>query len=228
MNRIPHRRIERTFDADDFDARPDRMRGDRVARDQTAAADRHDQDIEIRHVFEHFQCDGALPGNNVAVVVGMNPNELALIRQRFGPCLRLEQRFAGEHHFGAKHLSCLDLHERRRHRHHDGGRYAKAARMIGDRLGVIARGHRDHAAAALVRVEGGKLDAGAALLERISDLQILVFDVNLRAGECRKRRRRQHWRAQHVAADGRTCGLDVGQGDLASLFAHGADIIMRR
>jgi len=31
------------------------------------AADRNDQDIEIGHLLQHFQRDGALAGNNVAV-----------------------------------------------------------------------------------------------------------------------------------------------------------------
>ena len=57
--------------------------------------------------------------------------------------------------------------------------------MIGDRLGVIAGRHRDDAAAALLGAQRCKLDAGAALLERVGDLQILVLDENLGAGERR-------------------------------------------
>ena len=63
--------------------------------------------------------------------------------------------------------------------------------MIGHRLRVIAGRHGDDAAAAFVCGERGKLDAGAALLERVGDLQILVFDEYLGAGERRQRRRRQ-------------------------------------
>ena len=50
-------------------------------------------------------------------------------------------------------------------------------------------------------VERGKLHAGAALLERVGDLQILVFDVDLGAGQRRQRRRRQYRRPQHMARD---------------------------
>jgi hypothetical protein len=42
--------------------------------------------------------------------------------------------------------------------------------MVGDRLGVIACGHRNHAAAALVLIQRGKLHAGSPLLERIGDV----------------------------------------------------------
>ena len=76
--------------------------------------------------------------------------------------------------------------------------------MIGHRLGVIAGRHGDHAAAALVGGQRRKLDAGAALLERVGDLQILVFDENVGAGQRRQRRRRQQRRAQHVRR--RSCG----------------------
>ncbi len=86
--------------------------------------------------------------------------------------------------------------------------------MIGHRLGVIAGRHGDHAAAALVGVERSELHAGAAFLERIGDLQILVFHEDLGAGERRQRRRRQQRRAQHMAGHGAPGRLDIGKRDL--------------
>ena len=77
------------------------------------------------------------------------------------------------------------------------------ARVIGDRLRVVAGRHGDDAARALGRRQRGELVERAALLERIGDLQVLVFDEDLGAGERRKLRRRQHRRAQHMAGDGR-------------------------
>ena len=97
------------------------------------------------------------------------------------------------------------------YRHDDGRRYGQTAGVIGDRLGVVAGGHRDDAAAALFGAECGELDAGAALLERVGDLQVLVFDENLGAGERRQRRRRQQRRAQHMAGDGAPGGFDIGK-----------------
>ena len=61
-----------------------------------------------------------------------------------------------------------------------------------------------------------ELDQRAAVLERIGDLQILVFDEDLGAGERRQLRRRQHRRAQHRAGDDAAGGLDVGDGDASS------------
>ncbi len=37
-----------------------RARRNRVAGDQAAAADRHDQHVEVRHVLEHFERDACL------------------------------------------------------------------------------------------------------------------------------------------------------------------------
>ena len=72
-------------------------------------------------------------------------------------------------------------------------------RVIGDRLGVVAGRHRDHAARALGGAQRRELGERAALLERVGDLQVLVFDEHLRAGERGEFRRRQHRRAQHLA-----------------------------
>ena len=77
------------------------------------------------------------------------------------------------------------LHERRRHRHHDGRRNAKAGRVIGDRLGMVAGRHGDDAARPFGCRQRGQLGARAALLERVGDLEILVFDEDLGAGERR-------------------------------------------
>ena len=186
-------------------------RGDGAAGDEAAAADRNDEDVEIRHLLEHLQRDRPLAGDDVRIVVGVDPDQVALHRNHLGARLRFGESFALKDDVAASRLGRLDLHERCRHRHDDGCRDAEPPRVISHRLGVIAGRHRDHAAAALVGVERAKLDAGAALLERIGDLQILVFDVDLGAGQRRKRRRRQDRRPQHVAGDRAAGGFDGGQ-----------------
>ena len=142
---------------------------------------------------------------------GWTHTRFCVRRDRLGARLRFRHRLAVENDGGAERLGRLDFHERRRHRHDDGRRDGETAGVIGDRLGVIAGRHRDDAAAALVGGERGKLDAGAALLERVRDLQILVFDEDLGAGQRRQRRRRQQRRAQHVAADRAAGRLDIGE-----------------
>ena len=51
----------------------------------------------------------------------------------------------------------------------------------------------------------------AAILERIGDLQVLVFDIDLGAGEGGKLRRRQHRGAQDCSGELAPRGLDIGK-----------------
>jgi len=75
-------------------------------------------------------------------------------------------------------------------------------------------------APALVGRKRRQLDARAALLERVGDLKILVFDGDFGTGQRRERRRRQKRRAQHVSGDGAAGGLDVGKCHHGGLFPH--------
>ena len=211
MDRVPHRWIERGLDADDLDRRPSRPRRDGAAGDQPAAADRHHQHVKLGSVFEHFERDRALPADDFRIVVRMHPHQVLRCRDRLGTRLRLRHCLAVENDGGAERLGRLDFHERRRHRHDDGCRNGKTAGVIRDRLRVIAGGHRNDAAAAFVGGQRGELDAGAAFLEGVRDLQILVFDEDLGAGQRRQRRRRQERRAQHVTADRAAGHLDIGK-----------------
>ena len=190
-----------------------RARRDGVAGDQAAAADRNDQHVEIGDILEHLERDRALAGDHVRVVIGMHPDELPLGRDRLGAHLRIGDGLAVEHDRRAVRLGRRDLHERRRHRHHDGRRNFQPLRVIGDRLGVVAGRHRDHAARALGGAQRRELRERAALLERVGDLQVLVFDEHLRAGQRGEFRRRQHRRAQHLGADGAPRRLDIGERD---------------
>src|SRR5262249_49583419 len=65
--------------------------------------------------------------------------------------------------------------------------------------------------------ERDQLVEGTALLERIGDLQVLVFDVHRGPGERRELGRRQHRGARHLAGDGAAGGLDVRKRDAHSL-----------
>ena len=212
-DRVPERRIERSLRADDRDLRIERFGRHRNSGNQPAAADRNDQHLEIGHVFEHFQRDRALAGDDVLVVVRMHPGQIALVRHGFGARLRLRDAFTVQHDLGAVGLGRRHLHERRRHRHHHARRNPQARSVIRHRLGMIAGRHGDHAALAFGFVQRRKLAARAALLERVGDLEILVFDVDLGAGQRRQFRRRQHRRGQHVSGDDAASRFDVGQRD---------------
>ncbi len=156
---------------------------------------------------------GALARDDLGVVVGMHPGQAALARDPSRRAAAPRDGLAVEHDLGAVGPGRRDLHERRRHRHHHGRRNAERCGVIGDRLGVVAGRHRDHAARALGGRQRGKLGARAALLERVGDLQVLVFDQHLGAGQRRQLGRRQHRGAQHMPGDDLPCGFNVCERD---------------
>ena len=45
-----------------------------------AAADRNHQHIEVADSLEHFERDGALPGDDGGIVIGMDQDEVAVRR----------------------------------------------------------------------------------------------------------------------------------------------------
>ncbi len=149
-----HRRIERRLDADDLDLRRQRLGGDGDAGNQPAAADRHDQQVEIGASGQHFERDRSLPGDDRGVVIGVHQDEAALARQLVGGAAGVDQAVAAQHDLGAERLGAVDLGERRPRRHHDRRRDAEAARVVGDALRVVAGRHRDDAGAAFLRRRG--------------------------------------------------------------------------
>ena len=56
------------LDAEDAGRRPERLHGDRHARQKTAAAERREDGVEVRHVLEELEPGGALPRDDGDVV----------------------------------------------------------------------------------------------------------------------------------------------------------------
>ena len=68
-NGVVEGRKERGLDADDLDLRLQRLSRHGDAGDQAAAADRHDDEIEVGELRQHLQGDGALAGHDERIVV---------------------------------------------------------------------------------------------------------------------------------------------------------------
>ena len=68
-------RVALDLDADDFDARLERGRGNRHARDHAAAAHRDDERVDFGRVREQLERQRALPGDHRGIVVGMDHGE---------------------------------------------------------------------------------------------------------------------------------------------------------
>ena len=79
-----HRRIQGRLDANYLDVRVERLGGDCDPGNQPAAADRHDDRVEIRLVGEELERDGALTSDDRRIVVGMDENEPFVASERVG------------------------------------------------------------------------------------------------------------------------------------------------
>ena len=209
--RRPHGGIDLGLHADDLAGRLQRLDRDGDARDQAAATDRHDDRFEVRTVFDDLQADGALAGDDMGIVVGMDEHRAGARDPLLDDGVAIGQRLALEHHLGAEGAGGGDLHEGGVRRHDDGGVDAEALGVPGDGLGMIAGRHGDDAARAFLRAERQHLDQRAALLERGGRLQVLVFDPDVGAGELRQARGGQEGRADDHAGHLIRSSADVGK-----------------
>src|SRR5690606_16321861 len=68
LDEIVHGRVERRLDANDTNVRVDALGGNRNAGYQAAAADRHDERIQLGNRSQHLQRHRALAGNDERIV----------------------------------------------------------------------------------------------------------------------------------------------------------------
>ncbi len=125
---------------------------------------------------QDFHADGALPGDDVRVVVGMHESELLapgdLQRVRVG----LVVGVAEQHHPRAARRHGRDLDLRRGRGHDDGGAAAQVICRQRHALRMIARRGGDHAAFALGSTEVSHLVVCAAQLEGEHRLHVLALE----------------------------------------------------
>ena len=221
VQRIFHRRVVGRLDTGYPDLRPQRLRGDRHPGDQTAATDRHDQIVQVRDRLEHFQSDRALAGHDGRVVIGVDQSQPMLGDLVVHIAAAVVQVLASQHNRGAEFLGPADLVERCVLGHDDGRRNSQPFGMVRDPLGMIAGGHRDHAAFARAGVQTLQLDQRAAILERSRELEIFELERNAAAGQPGKRRGVDGRRVDHLAGDLCRGGADVVDVDRKPRFAHG-------
>ena len=168
-----HRRVALGLHADELDAGRQVPGGDRHPRQQAAAADGHDQRVEVGVVGQHLQRAGPLPGDDRGVVEGVDvgPPLRPGQAQRLG--LGLGDAVARQHDRRPQLPGALHLHERRDPGHDDGGVDAQPAGVVGDGLGVVAGRHGHHAPARSPSSSGSSLFERTPLLERRHELQVL-------------------------------------------------------
>ena len=193
-----HARIHRGLHADDLDGWIVCLGNGCHARDQAAAANRHNQHVEIRHIFEHFQCRCPLAGHDQRVVERVNPGQALALADEFSMLLGLVERCAFKQDAGSEGARMLDLVERGRDGHGNGHRNPESAAMKGHALRMIAGRGGDHADFFLVLSQPGQLVQSAALLEGGGELEVLKLHPDFSAGDRRECARAAHGRALNL------------------------------
>ena len=90
-----------------------RVRRDAAPADQSAAADRHNQHVEIGHIRQQFQRRRALPGDDVRMLERRNQCQSALFTQLPGDHFALLLHSIVQHHFRAITARRGELHRGR-------------------------------------------------------------------------------------------------------------------
>ena len=194
------------------------------ARDEPAAADRHDDGGEVGHLLEHLEAQGALAGDDVGVIERRNVDGTGALGVLGRGAQRLGDRVAPQHDVGAVVAGRGELRQGDSDGHEDRGRNAQLAGREGDALGVIAGGRGHDSARLLVVAEGGDAVVGAANLVRAGALQVFALHEDGNPEHAAQVVRRLHRRHVGNGRHGDASAFDVGQarpGD-SRLVGHGA------
>ena len=199
--RALQRRIGLRLNADDLQVGLEMLRGHRASRNQAAAADRNEQNVEIGDVVQKFEPRGALSGDDERIVVRMNEREPFGRRDLMSASGGIRQRIARQNHARTELFGASNFRERRRPRHHDRRRNAEPAALIRDGLRVISGRHRDDALRALGVRKYEHAVCRAAVLERARPLTRLELERNARVTARGERARKKCRRAHDVLGD---------------------------
>ena len=174
--RVPGVRGELGLDSHDGDVRADRAGGGRDARDQAAAAHRDDDQVRIRLVGHDLQANGALAGDDAAVVERRDERVTVPGHQIVGGGLAGRHGRRHPHQFRAAGGDGAGFADGRILRHHHHGTRAQQGRGVGHRVPMITARMGDHPALPVRGRQRTDGRVGAAELERADRLQRFGFD----------------------------------------------------
>ena len=187
---------------------------------------RHDHHVDFRNLLHDLEPDRSLARHDVQIVERVDHHQPL---RRFQP-LRLDGRLVEDvpmkHDARAEPLGVAHLDERRVLGHDDGGRDAEALRVAGDRLCVIARARRHHAASARIVADLEKLVEGTALLERAGALKVLEFHVQPTRDHVAERERQGARSLDESARDAHPGRANAGEGE--PRLVHGREALPPR
>ena len=123
--------------------RPDLPDRGRDARDQPAATDRHDDDVDVRQVLEDLEPGRAVAGDQLRVVERVHERQAALGREPLLLGEHLADVAAVDDDLGAVVTAGVELRADRGLGHDHRRRHADRPGRPRARLGRVARGDRD-------------------------------------------------------------------------------------
>ena len=152
----------------------------RHARNQTAAADGHEDGVQRALVLaQDLHRHRALAGDDIGIVEGMHESQALVPLQQQRMAVGVGVAVAMQHDLAAQGLHGVDLQARCRHRHHDDGAAAQALGRQRHTLGVVAGRGADHAARQHFRREPHHLVVGAAQLEAENGLLVFTLEQHV-------------------------------------------------
>ena len=119
----------RGFDADDLQIRFERVQHRRHARQQSAAAHRHEHSFSIGNLLQNFKRQRPLPRDHFWIVKRGNISQLTFPCQTIGFLARFVESIAVKNHRRAELTATPDFHQRRKSRHNHCHRNAQQAAM---------------------------------------------------------------------------------------------------
>ena len=171
--RVDHAGVALDLHADDVDVGAPALGRDRDAGHEPAAADGHDDRVDVGDRVDDLEADGALARDDRRVVERGHERGAGVGRQLERGRERAGEVGAREHHLGFVDLGARDLGERRVGGHDDGRRDPEPVGVVGEALRVVA-GRRGHDPFGPVRLRQRQEEVeGAPFLERRRELQVL-------------------------------------------------------
>ena len=171
------------LDADDFDLRVDVLSGYGQAGNEAAAANRCDDSIDFGKLFDDFQGNRPLAGNDFRVVEGMDEG-IAVFRRQFNGfgCGFIEE-IPVEDDIGTVAAGRRNLAQGSVFRHADDGLAAIFAGSQSHALGVVSGRSGDDAFFPFFRGQGSDFVIGPAQFKGACPLEVFQFQINFAASQ---------------------------------------------
>ena len=184
----------------------------RDAGDQAAAADRHDDVLDIGDLLEDLEGERSLAGHDIRVIERRDDDRAGALGECGRALQRLVDDVAVQHDLGAVVAGRLQLGQGDTERHEDRGRDAELAGGERDALGVVARRGCDDAAGALLGAQLGEQVERPADLVRPGALQVLGLEVDVLPEQLAQVARLLHGRDVDHRRDAFACLADLREG----------------